>query len=284
MTAPPALLDRLAALSGKQPFSVTWSLVDLRTAAQLDLGGDAVVPAASTRKIAILMACLARVAAGTMRLDQRLVIEARHQNNDSGCLRFLRPGLSLTLFDALTLMIIVSDNCCTAAILELIDLDEINRYSRAAGMVRTRHVAVAPASSLLNEPTPAGLDGINTTTANDVAGLLAAIVAGSRDEAAAARLGCDTRLCRMALDILAGQQFRCGLPRLLPTGTRVAHKTGVGPSNESDAGVVYRDGIPIFALAVYTHAIPVTLKDGLPGRAIARDHIAELARQSWVHL
>jgi beta-lactamase class A len=279
-----ALRERLDALSDAQPFDTSWALTDLRSGETVSRHGDVAVPAASTRKVAILMTCLAQVAEGRLDLERRLVIEARHQRNDSGCVRFLRPDLALTLHDALTLMMIVSDNSCTAAIMELIDLDAVNRFSRAAGMTRTRHVASAPASSGLTDPTPADLTDVNSTTADDMCRLLVGIVRGAADESAAAQLGSTPALCRLALDIMAGQQFRCGLPSLLPTSTKVAHKTGAGPSNESDVGVVYRGGEPLFAIAVHTRHIPVQLTDGRPGRALARAHIGALAVACWAAL
>src|SRR5215475_134553 len=102
----------------------------LRNGDTADGSGDTRVPAASTRKIAILFACLRLVASGMLDLGQRIVIEARHQFNDSGCVRFLRPNLPLTMIDALTLMIVVSDNSCTAAIMEMMGLEAVNRFSR----------------------------------------------------------------------------------------------------------------------------------------------------------
>jgi beta-lactamase class A len=241
-------LERLLqGLSEVQPFQVSWAIINLGNGDKADRNGDTRVPAASTRKIAILIACLRLVASGRLDFEQRVVIEARHQINDSGCVRFLRPNLPLTLLDALTLMIVVSDNSCTAAIMEMVGLEAVDRFSRDVGMTQTRHVASAPAKSLLNEATPDDFSIVNSTSANDMCRLLAAVVAGTSDESAAAGLGCTPPLCRLALDIMAGQQLRCGLPRLLPTGTRIAHKTGAGPSNESDVGVIYRGDAPLFA-------------------------------------
>ena len=254
-----SLEDQLNALSDAQPFLTSWAFADLRWGGRIARHGDIAVPAASTRKIAILMTCLSLVAARQLDLEQRVVIEARHQRNDSGCVMLLRPHLALTLHDALTLMIVVSDNSCTAAIMELIDLDTVNRYSKAAGMTRTRHVASAPPSSFLTDPTPADLSGVNTTSAHDMCGLMIAITNGARNPGAATKLGCTSELCRLALDTMASQQLRCSLPRLLPTGTRIAHKTGAGPSNESDVGVIYRNGEPLFVLAAYTYNIPVNV-------------------------
>src|SRR5690606_19582538 len=148
-------------------------------------------------------------------------------------------------------------------------------------MVGTAHVAAAPANSFLTAPTPRDLSGINRTTADDMVLLLETILAGAHEPDKAARLGVDMRLCRLAIDILTRQQYRDCLPRLLPTGTVVAHKTGVGPSNESDAGIVFRNDKPLYVIAAYVFDIPVVSRQGLSGRSVARDFIAGLNLAFW---
>lgn len=279
------LEKRLRLLDEAVLFSTGWSVLDLRRGHRWSSRGDIPVPAASTRKIAILMACLREVHAGRLSLDDRIAIEARHQQNDSGIVRFLRPGLVVTLYDALVLMIIVSDNAGTLAVLERVGLQAVNELCRERlGMTGTHHVASAPANSFFTSATPDDLTGINTATPDDMIVLLSAMIAGATDDAAAGRLGVTAALCQLALTILSQQQFTQGLPRLLPTGTRVAHKTGGGPSTESDAGVVFIDNRPLFAIAVYTHHNPVTMPDGSSGRAAARDHIADISFCCWKHL
>lgn len=279
------LEKRLRLLDEAVLFSTGWSVLDLRSGQRWSSRGNVPVPAASTRKIAILMACLREVHAGKLSLDDKIAIEARHQHNDSGIVRFLRPGLVITLYDALVLMIIVSDNAGTVAVLERVGLQAVNELCQERlGMTGTRHVASAPANSFLTSATPEDLTGINTVTPDDMIVLLSAIIAGATDEAAAARLGVTADLCQLALTIMSQQQFTQGLPRLLPTGTKVSHKTGGGPSTESDAGVVFLDNQPLFAIAVYTHHNPVTMPDGSSGRAAARDHIADISFCCWKHL
>ncbi|MGE0748980.1 MAG: serine hydrolase [Variibacter sp.] len=271
----------LRAVDDDAPFTTGWSVLDFRTRRRWTKDGATPVPSASTRKIAILMACLKEVHVGNLSLDDRVVIEARHQQNDSGILRSLRPNLTISLYDALTLMIIVSDNAGTATVVERVGLHAVNALCESLGLVGTRHVASAPANSFLTSPTPDDLTGINTVTPDDMIVLLAAIVAGATDDAAAARIGVTPDLCRLAIDIMEQQQFRHGLPKLLPTGTVVAHKTGGGPSNESDAGIVYHQGKPLYAIAIYTHHNPVLMPDGSSGRAAARDHIAAISFACW---
>jgi beta-lactamase class A len=278
------LQDRLRLLDEASLFATGWSVLDLRTGRRWSSNPHVPVPAASTRKIAILMACLREVHAGVLKLDERIIIEARHQQNDSGVLRFLRPELAIRLYDALVLMIIVSDNACTAAVVEKVGLAAVNALCNELGMTGTRHVASAPANSFLTSPTPDDLTAINTVTPDDMILLLSTIAAGMSDGAVAGRLGVSAQLCRLGVLILSQQQLVYGLPKLLPPGTVVAHKTGAGPSNESDVGIVFQNEIPLFAIAVYTHHNPVVMPDGSSGRAAARDRIANISFCCWKHL
>ena len=157
----------LAQLCTTRPFRSAWALRDIGSGLSCDERGDWVVPAASTRKIPILVTALSAVRRGVLDLEQPLVVTRELQGNDSGCLRFLRPGLTLTLYDALVMMIIVSDNSATAAVVDLLGLDEINRCTHVLGMWQTRHRAAAPETSRLDEPTPTDLNGVNVTTANE---------------------------------------------------------------------------------------------------------------------
>ena len=77
------------------------------------------------------------------------------------------------------------------------------------------------------------------------------------------------------------QRLRNRLPALLPAGTKVAHKTGLGARNHNDVGIIYRDGAPRYILAAYTDWVPATLPDGLPGHWGATQVISRLARACW---
>src|SRR5262249_19372906 len=95
------LVERLDALCDAVPFHASWYLKDTTTGARADRLGDVPVPSASTRKISIMMATLSVVHAGKLALDQKVTIEARYQDNDSGAFQHLTPGFSITLRDAL---------------------------------------------------------------------------------------------------------------------------------------------------------------------------------------
>ncbi len=85
------LVQRLNGLCDEQPFHTGWYLKDLRTGEVADRHGQVVVPSASTRKVAIMMAALRAVHQGRLALDQPVTIEARYQRNNSRCCPEYRP-------------------------------------------------------------------------------------------------------------------------------------------------------------------------------------------------
>src|SRR5262249_13096143 len=79
-----ALIKQMNAMCDALPFQTSWYLKDLKSGRTADRMGDVSVPSASTRKISILMAALKAVHDGKLSLDQKVTIEARYQDNDSG--------------------------------------------------------------------------------------------------------------------------------------------------------------------------------------------------------
>src|SRR5262245_51189983 len=231
------LVQRLNALCDSMPFQTSWSLKDLVTGTAADRLGHVPVPSASTRKISIMMAALSAVHAGKLTLDQKVTIESRYQDNDSGTFQHLTPGFWITFRDALVMMIIVSDNTCTGTVVDLVGLGEIQRYCESIGLTGTVHrFGIPPRLG----PEHA-LDQVTTTTPNDQGLLLELILRGTSDPSVAARLQCTPELCQLGLDILSWQKLKSRLPSLLPLGTKVAHKTGTGSRGYMDAGIIWKN-------------------------------------------
>jgi beta-lactamase class A len=278
MTMLDILMQDLNKLCDEHPFHTGWYLKDLRTGETTDRHGHTVVPSASTRKIAIMMTTLKAVHEGRLTLDQPVIIQAKYQNNDSGCFQHLRPGFSIQLFDALVMMIIVSDNTCTGTIADMVGLDQVNALCQSIGMRGTMHRHGLPPHGLARDHP---LEAVNVTTPADVGLLLDLILQGVQDPAVAARLGCTPELCRLGLDILSSQKLRNRLPSWLPAGTKVAHKTGTGARNQNDAGIIYFGDQPRFILTVYTEHLPEELPNGLPGHTAAVQLIGRLCRTCY---
>ena len=272
-----SVVKRLNELCDEQPFQTHWYLKDLTTGETAERDAHVVVPSASTRKIAILVAALKAVNEGRLALDQPVTIEAKYQDNDSGTFQHLRPGFTITFRDALVMMIIVSDNTCTGTMADMVGLDRVNALCQSIGMRGTTHRYGMPLKGLGRDH---ALDQCNTTTAADVGLLLDLILQGAGDSAAAARLGCRPELCQLALDILSWQKLRQRLPLFLPSKTKVAHKTGTGVRNNNDAGIIYQGERPLFILTVYTEHLPEDLPD-MSGFARASLLIGRLARTCY---
>ena len=268
------LVERLDALCDAVPFHASWYLKDTATGARADRLGDVPVPSASTRKISIMMAALAAVNAGKLALDQKVTIEKRFQDNDSGTFQHLTPGFWITFRDALVMMIIVSDNTCTGHVVDLVGLPNVQRWCEGVGMTATIHRFGIPPKL----PADHTLEQVTSTTPNDQGLLLELILKGTSDPSVAARLGGTPELCRLGLDILSWQKLRARLPSLLPLGTKVAHKTGTGARGYMDAGILFKDDRPLCILTAYTDRVPAALPDGTPGFAAAAQLIGRMAR------
>src|SRR5436189_3595948 len=163
------LVLRLNELCDALPFQSSWYVKDMVSGQRADRFGGVPVPAASTRKISIMMAALAAVHAGKLSLDQKVTVEARYQSNDSGTFQHLTPGFWITLRDALVMMIIVSDNTCTGMVTDLIGLPNLQRYTEAVGLTGTIHRYGIPPKAGPGDT----LDRITTPTPNDQGPLLA---------------------------------------------------------------------------------------------------------------
>src|SRR6478736_7777376 len=131
-----ALVKKMNALCDALPFQTSWYLKDLASGARADRMGDVPVPSASTRKISILMAALKAVHDGKLSLDQKVTIEAKYQDNDSGTFQHMTPGFWITFRDALVMMIIVSDNTATGLVVDLVGLGDIQRFCDSVGLIR----------------------------------------------------------------------------------------------------------------------------------------------------
>ena len=271
------LAARLDALCDALPFQTSWYLKDWATGARADRLGDVPVPSASTRKISIMMAALKAVHDGKLALDQKVVIDAKYQDNDSGTFQHLTPGFWITFRDALVMMIIVSDNTATGQVVDLVGLGEIQRFCESVGMTRTVHRFGIPPRLGPDH----ALDQVTTTTPNDQGMLLELILRGTTDPAVAARMGVTPDLCRLGLDILSWQKLKARLPSQLPLGTKIAHKTGTGSRGYMDAGIVYKDDRPLFILTAYTEHVPAALPDGTPGFTAANTLIGRMARLAY---
>ncbi len=231
--------------------------------------------AASTMKVPVMIQLFRMVDAGTLSLDQKLVLENQFRSivdgspyaldmaDDSDSSLYARVGQSVTVAELIDLMITRSSNLATNVLIELADPARTTAAMRSLGAAHIRVLRGV-------EDGPAYRAGlINTVTARDLAIVLAAI---ARDRAAS------PAGCAAMRKILLGQEFNEGIPAGLPPRVPVAHKTGwVDGLVRHDAAIVYPPGgkgAPYVLVVLTGSSAPAADADRL---------IADISRLVWTH-
>lgn len=272
-------VQRMHLLCDELPYITSWYAKDMRTGQVYARDGSRVYPSASTRKTSILMAVLRAAHQGRLDLREPLRYEEHHRAGVvSGTFRFLTPGITITLRDALVQMIIISDNTCARMVLERIDLDEINDFCSSIGMKDTVHRTVVPRPDMAADH---ALNEVTTITACDQGLLYDLMVQACGDDSKARALGCSSAHCAFAVEVLSWQKLRNKISSLLPPEAKAATKGGTGRRGRMDGGVVFRYGGPLFVLTVYTDQLPAEMPDGLPGQVSAFRTMGLLGRACW---
>jgi beta-lactamase class A len=214
----------LAGVRGRFRGSISYYIEDLQTGRAIVWNESQPLPAASVIKLPIAVTVFEQELAGKIRLEDEVVLKATDKADGSGVLKRTRSGTKLTVANLLELMLQRSDNTATNILTDLLGLEEINAACRRQGLATTcmpRYIMDLEARDNRIE---------NYTSAADMARLLKALY-GRRilDEAGSARL----------LEILKGQHVRDRLPRYLPPGVVIAHKTGLMKDACHDVGIIY---------------------------------------------
>src|SRR5699024_12346552 len=99
------LTVRIERLTAEAPFAVHWEVRDIASGDRTCQGADQVVGAFSTRKVSVLLACLALVHRQKLSLDDTYVIDEELKDGvQAGIMRNLSAGIELSLRDHLAQM------------------------------------------------------------------------------------------------------------------------------------------------------------------------------------
>jgi beta-lactamase class A len=148
----------------------TWALTDLSTGAHIARDEGRRMPSASLIKVMVLVAVYDAVERGAVRLDDRVTYGPEHFVRGSGVLARMSYGVEMSVRDAATLMMIISDNAATNMCVDLAGLEQVNRLAEGLGLHDTRLY------TRLGDPS-AGMDPrkMNESSAADMTALLASI-------------------------------------------------------------------------------------------------------------
>jgi beta-lactamase class A len=234
---------------------------------------DSPMPTASAMKVYLAAALYAAAAKGAIALDERIEMRAEHRTLGSGVLKLLAPGLAPTLRDHARLMIAVSDNVSTNAIVRALGGPAA---ANAAVHALPVPLACTEIRDYVNFESLAP-DAFAVSTPDDFCALLAALF--HRRCTGSAEL--DDEIHWM----LRRQQHRSMLPRHLPCnefseefGFPELHR--VGSKSGSTLGVRADVGIVETPHAAWAIAVQV---QGDPSADFSVDHpherlIAEMSR------
>jgi beta-lactamase class A len=225
------------------------SFYDDETTIQWSYNADQYFHAASTMKLAVLLAVFRQVERGELALDSPVHVRNRFTsivNQEPFMLDLSRDadpnvyghlGKTLTVQELAYWMITLSSNLATNLLVEVIGVPAIQHALDELEIDGVRVLRGVEDSAAFD----AGLN--NEVTANGLLKLLRMIAEGKAYSQAA---------CDKMLEILLDQQYRSGIPAGLPKAARVAHKTGNISTVHHDAGIVFLDGRKPYVLVILT--------------------------------
>ena len=282
-----AVLDaQLNTLTSPYQGKVALFAVDLNSGKTVALNADTPVPTASVIKLTVLFEALKQIQAGQVHFDDALTMQKSDQVGGSGVLNLFDTPMQLTLKDALTMMVVVSDNTGTNLAIDHLGLANIQKRIQWMGLPNTwlyKKVFMPPIG-----PQPADQKefGLGKTTPREMAEVMTRFATcnlntpGSAAPPAGAQPSApDKALCDAALDMLKNQSDRAGIARYLSAYT-VANKSGALDAVRNDVGIVYAPNGPIVISAfTYENKDQSWTVDNAPQVLIAR--LAKTIVDAW---
>ena len=242
-----------------QARSLSVAMLDLATGDAFGYKADRWYHAASTIKLAVLLGLFAAFHQGRYVPEARLHVRNRFRSAFDGSAFRVQSerdadaqvqasiGRTMRLSELARNMIIRSSNLATNLLLDLLGIEFLQRTLDDFGLKGIDLVrGVEDELSFEN--------GINNSVTADGLVQLLRVIAEER--------AFSHELSRRMIDILHEQEFRSGIPAGLPSGARVAHKTGEISTIAHDAGVVYLPKREPYIVAILTEWQP-----GITGRS-----------------
>lgn len=266
----PSLHEQIAAIEKRTGGTIAVAFHDLQTGREFYLNERVSMHAASTMKVPVMLALFEAITRGELRLDQPVPVKnefrsifdgssyALEAREDSDQELYGHVGEAKPLEELMRRMIVRSSNLATNLLIEYVGAPRVMELMRRIGAHDIRVLRGVEDDKAYR----AGMN--NTTTAYDMMLVLRSV---------ASEKAVSPEASRLMSEILAAQEFNEGIPAGVPTGTRVAHKTGWIPRISHDAAIVYPPGRKPYILVVMTRGIE---KSETADRAIA-----EISRVFW---
>jgi D-alanyl-D-alanine carboxypeptidase (penicillin-binding protein 5/6) len=235
--AKPKLGEVLTPAIKRHRGDVAVAIKNLKTGESFEYQGDKPMPTASLIKFPVMVAAYEQIDAGKISLDDMIEVEKDDFVPGSGLLsNHFTPGLKLSLRDAIRLMISSSDNTATNLVVDAIDLPTTNKSMAALGLKETQLNSKVFRRDTSISPERSRLYGLGSTTANDMIKLVEKLY---KKELVSEKAS------KEMLEHLYSCEDKIKVPKHLPSGTKVAHKTGSVNESRTDAGFIDSPAGPI---------------------------------------
>lgn len=230
--AEPTLESRIKPIADKHKGKVAVAVKNLATGEKYALNADEVMQTASLIKLAVMVEAYRQADAKKVDLAKTVTLTKDDKVPGSGVLTsHFSDGATFPLKDAIRLMIVFSDNTATNLVLDQTGIKTVNDTTKEFGLPETRiNAKVFKGSTTSVDPERTKKYSLGSTTANDCVKLLELI----HTEKAASAESCKTMLTH-----LKACDDKSQLVRSLPSGTVVAHKSGMTNKVRTDAGILY---------------------------------------------
>jgi len=251
--------------------------INLKTGEAISIDPDTPVPTASVIKLPILVEAMTQVKAGRRRLPDKITLQKDDIVQGSGILQFFDTPQAITLKDALTFMIIESDNTATNLVIDQVGIGNVNDRIAQMGLKETYLYKKVYKPAVGPMPADQKKFGLGKSTAREMAKIMESIVRCNLH---------DQQLCDDMLYMLRNQQYRNLVPHFIETSdtseglSLIGNKTGSLDQVRNDVAVVYSKNGPIIISAfTYENEDKSWNNDNAAELLVA--HIAKSIMDAW---
>ena len=233
-----------------EDFKGLWGMAyyNFKTGEAFEVDGDTRFPTASTIKFPVLISWMYEYSEGKVDFDDTIILTDEDKVGGSGTLQDTTGEVEVSLKEAIDLMMRISDNTATNIVIDSqgTTFDErlltINNRIKSLGANKTELMNRLMGFST-KKKTPDSLRyGVGYTTPNDMVKLLKLVYEGkivNRD------------ISDRIIEIMKKCKSTRMIPKYLPEGTVVSHKSGAVDDSKSDVGIVFSLGGD-YTVAFYT--------------------------------
>src|SRR5262245_52827031 len=226
------LVSRLDALVKAHEGQVSVVVRRFGEPAVYTVNADVPMPTASLIKFPVMVEAYFQFHEGKAKPGDLVTLQKDDMVPGAGVLtQHFTPGATFTLRDAIRLMMAYSDNTATNLVLDHIGIRPVNTRMEALGLKETKiNSKVYKRSTSSVDLARSEKFGLGSTTAEEMIKLLTMLHENRLIDAAA---------CKEMTDHMLKCEDRDKFPRFLPTGAKIAMKTGSVNASRCAAGIIY---------------------------------------------